>query len=143
MEAENIDTADRLSELFSAVYFHCHPKFEVEISHQAVRAMQYIAMTGPTTINALSEYLSVAHNTTSEIVRRLQSKELVLKQRRHNDERVVEVRLTEDGKRVVLQHTGLDIPRLTEALKEMSQEECNEIERAFTTLLQALGGSIK
>lgn len=136
------ETASRLSKLFSDIYFHCHPKFAVELSHQAVRVMQYIAVIGPTTIHTLSEHLGVAHNTTSEIVRRLQSKALVVKRRRHDDERVVEVTITEEGRKVVLQHTGLDIVRLTEALEGMSEKECNEMQRAFTTLLQAMGGSI-
>lgn len=137
---KNSDSAWILSELFSAIYFHCHPKFEVELSHQAVRVMQLIAVTGPASIHSVSSHLSVAHNTASEIVRRLQAKNLVVKHRRSDDERLVEVTLTEEGKKIVLQHTGLDIARLTEALGGMTQEEYNDIQRAFTKLLHAIGG---
>ena len=120
-------SARRLSALFSAIYFHCHPEFEVELSHSAVRVMQYVALKGPTTIQALSVHLGVAHNTASEIARRLQDKGLVVKRRRRDDERVVEVTLTEDGQSAVLQHTGLDISRLVGALESMSGRECTDI----------------
>lgn len=135
---DRTDSAHRLSQLFSAIYFYCHPNFEIELSHQAVRVMQFIAKSGASTIHALSDHLNVAHNTASEIVRRLQTKNLVVKQRRHDDERVVEVMLTEEGHRVLLQHTGLDIVHLTAALGKMSEADCDDIHNAFVKLLCAV-----
>lgn len=135
------DSVHRLSEMFSSIYFYCHPKFEIELSHQAVRLMQFIAMTGPATIHSLSGHLNVAHNTASEIVRRLQAKNLVVKQRKRDDERVVEVTLTEEGNKTLLQHTGLDIVLLAEALGEMSEGDRADVHNAFATLLQAVRGT--
>lgn len=137
---EHDESARSLSRLFSEIYFHCHPSFEIELSYQAVRVMQFLALCGPATVHAVSTYLGVAHNTASEIVQRLQSKDLVVKQRRRDDERVVEVSLTAHGEKTVWQHTGLDIDRLAEALGKLSEDERMEIQSALVHLLHAVAG---
>ncbi|WP_370541900.1 MarR family transcriptional regulator [Alicyclobacillus tolerans] len=60
----------------------------MELSHQAVRALQYVQMSGSTTIQQISSHLGCAQNTASEIVRRLRQKKLLEKHRRSDDERV-------------------------------------------------------
>lgn len=127
----------------SAIYFHCHRTFDMELSHQAVRALQYVQMSGSTTIQQISSHLGCAQNTASEIVRRPRQKKLLEKHRRSNDERVVEVQLTEAGRLVVLQHTGLDVDHLSVRLEQVSEEEHNRILQGLTSLLKAVRGEEK
>ncbi|WP_206922538.1 MarR family winged helix-turn-helix transcriptional regulator [Alicyclobacillus suci] len=132
--------AERISSAFSSVYYHCHPTFEVELSHQAVRALQFIQMMGPVTIQQIADHLGCASNTASEIVRRLAQKGLIEKMRSHVDERIVQVSLTAKGQQTVMQHTGLDVQRLAEALSGLSSAQCQQVEQGIMTLLRALRG---
>ena len=134
------ESATRLSLLFSAIYFHCHSQFDMDLSHQAVRLMQYLAVVGPSTVSTLAAHSHIAQNTASETIQRLQRKNLVEKHRRPDDERVVNVSLTETGHAAVLQHTGLDTMHLAEPLKQLSREERDNILNAFSKLLAIVGG---
>jgi len=135
--------AERISWLFSSIYFHCHPSFNIELSHQAVRALQYVHMTGPVTVQQVAAHLQCAQNTASEILQRLQHKGLVCKVRRIDDERVVEVHLTEAGYEAVRQHTGLDIERLACVLESLQSEQRERIEAGLTLLFNAVRGNKK
>lgn len=134
------ELAEQISVVFSNVYFHCHPTFDIELSHQAVRALQCVQMNGQSTIQQIADHLECAQNTASEIVRRLRQKGLAEKRRRSDDERVVEVCLTGAGLRAVLQHTGLDVEQLSAQLAQVSAEERDRIEQGLLLLLKAVGG---
>ncbi|MDQ0188532.1 winged helix-turn-helix transcriptional regulator [Alicyclobacillus cycloheptanicus] len=134
------ESAKKISRMFSEVYFYCHPAFDIELSHQAVRALQYIQMTGSTNVQNIAYHLACAQNTASEIVRRLRQKGLVEKRRKPDDERVVEVVLTIAGQRAVRQHTGLDVERLTTLLEQVSDAERDAIEHGISLLLKVVRG---
>lgn len=134
------ESAKRISSAFSVVYFQCHPSFDIELSHQAVRVLQYVQMNGSTTIQQISGHLGSAQNTVSEIVRRLRQKGLIEKRRRTDDERVVEVHLTDSGEKAVLQHTGLDVGRLSAKLQQVSEEDQDRIEQGLSLLVKVVGG---
>ncbi|MBH8603786.1 MULTISPECIES: MarR family winged helix-turn-helix transcriptional regulator [unclassified Thermoactinomyces] len=90
--------AKQISDLFSQIYYHCHSKlYAIPLTHQAVRALQYVALNQASTVQSVAEYLGCASNTASEILRRLSEKGLLIRQRNKEDERVVELRVTEKG----------------------------------------------
>ena len=132
--------AEELSHIFSAIYYHCHPQFQLELSDQAVRALQFVQMTGPVTVQQVADHLGCAHNTASEILRRLGQKGLIERIRNPKDERVVEAHLTSQGRAAVLEHTGLDIDKLTKCLDRMSDKEQAEVLHGFVSLLRTLEG---
>lgn len=138
MSTEQI--AEMISHSFARAYFYCHPTFEIELSHQAVRALQFAQICGPTTIQEIAQHLGCAQNTASEIVRRLRHKGLVEKRRHSDDERAVEVHLTDAGRRAVLQHTGLDVEYLSVKLEKVSEADRDRIEQGLSLLLKAVGG---
>lgn len=140
----DLDFSLKLSNLISSIYFHCHPKFQVELSHQAVRTLQLVQMEGPVSVQQIAEHLGCAQNTASEIVRRLREKGFVEKNRREGDERVVEVTLTEAGDKTVLEHTGLDVERLAKNLSQVAEVERERFEQILTRLLEIVSdkGSI-
>ena len=143
MLSHTLESAKKISLAFSSVYFHCHPAFDIELSHQAVRALQYVQMGGPATIQQIATHLGCAQNTASEIVRRLRQKGFIEKVRRSDDERIVEVHLTDAGHQAVLQHTGLDIEHLAAQLEEVSPEERQQIEQGLSLLLKVVGGDLE
>ncbi len=130
--------ARELSQLFSSIYYHCHPHFTVPLSHSSVRALHCIAMNPGTTVRAVAEHLGCAHNTASEILRRLEDKKLIFRKRRRDDERVVELNLTPSGRKVLEEHTGLDIAKLERLLTRIPKEEKDVIFQGFSLLLRRL-----
>lgn len=129
------ERAEAISQLFSEIYYRCHPEFTVSLTHQAVRALQFLGMNTQNTVSDVAQYLNCAHNTASEVLRRLSEKGLVLRQRSKADERIVEVQLTDEGKRVLAEHTGLDIVKLAACMKAMSEEEQQIVQQGLNLLL--------
>ncbi|WAH37598.1 MarR family winged helix-turn-helix transcriptional regulator [Alicyclobacillus dauci] len=134
----NHDTARAISDAFANIYYHCHPAFEMELSHQAVRALQFLQMNGAATVTSVAAYLGCAQNTASEMLRRLSDKGLVVRRRNEVDERVVNVHLTTTGLNTVNEHTGLDVDKLASRLGRVSLDERSEILNQMVRLQRLL-----
>jgi MarR family transcriptional regulator, organic hydroperoxide resistance regulator len=130
--------AAELAEDFTQLYYYCHLPYTEEIGHRALRALQYIAMNEQATVQDIATYLGVAHNTASELIRRLVERGVVRKQRSTADERVVHVVVTDDGRQVLRDQTGLDRDKLSQCLSEMPPQDVELIHQAFQTLRQRL-----
>lgn len=136
------DQAEDLSGLFAEVYYLCQPTYTVQLSHQAVRALHFVAMSAAegrsATVGDVASHVGLAHNTASELLKRLREKGLVLVRRGERDERVVEAELTEQGERALGEHVGLDVGRLGGVLAAMSEEERETVHSAFGLLAERL-----
>ena len=130
--------AAELAEDFIQLYYYCHLPYKEEIGHRALRALQYIAMNEQPTVQDVATHLGVAHNTSSELIRRLVERGLVCKQRSTADERVVHVVITDGGSQVLRDQTGLDRDKLSQCLSEMPPRDVERIRQAFQTLSQRL-----
>ena len=133
-----IQVAAELAENFSQLYYYCHLPYKEEIGHRALRALQYISMNELPTVQNVATYLGAAHNTTSELIRRLVQRGVVRKQRSTSDERVVHVVITDEGRQVLQEQTGLDRDKLSQCLSEMRPQDIEMIHQAFHTLRQGL-----
>jgi DNA-binding MarR family transcriptional regulator len=131
-----IQVAAELAEDFTRLYYYCHLPYKDEMGHRALRALQYIAMNQQPTVQDVARYLGVAHNTTSELIRRLVERDVVRKQRSTTDERVVHVVITDEGKQVLQDQTGLDRDKLSQCLSTMPPQDVEMIHQAFHTLRQ-------
>ncbi|MGE6756564.1 MarR family winged helix-turn-helix transcriptional regulator [Corallococcus interemptor] len=131
--------AAELSATYAAIYRHCHPVHTVALGHQSVRALQ-LAGEGGVTVQAIANHLGCAPNTASEVVRRLVEKGLVSKVRRPEDERVVEVRLTAGGSRVLEEQTGLDAGKLERRLARLPAARREAIREGLNLLLDCVEG---
>ncbi len=132
------EEAEALSRHFAAIYHYCHPVYTFSLSHQAVRALQFIHYQPEATISALAVHLGCAQNTASEIVQRLAEKGLILKERKDDDERTVVLSLTEQGTQVLYEQTGLDVERLAVCLEQLSPKEQELIFSGVTLLAESL-----
>jgi MarR family transcriptional regulator, organic hydroperoxide resistance regulator len=130
--------AAELAEDFTQLYYYCHRPYKEEIGHRALRALQYIAMNQQPTVQDVATYLGVAHNTTSELIRRLVERGVVRKQRSTADERVVHVVVTDDGRQVLREQTDLDRDKLSQCLSQMPPQVVERVRQAFRTLRQHL-----
>lgn len=141
MKKKHLDPIQNTSELaenFTQLYYYCHLPYKEEIGHRALRALQYIAMHEQPTVQDVAKSLGVAHNTTSELIRRLVERGVVRKQRSTADERVVHVVITDEGRQMLRDQTGLDREKLSKCLSEMPPQDVEMIQQAFYTLRQRL-----
>ncbi|MBC6974108.1 MarR family transcriptional regulator [Bacillus sp. Xin] len=119
---------------WETIYYHLRYEYEDNLSHQAIRILQIISRETETKIGKVASELGLSHNTASEHVKRLIQKGFVIKERNKQDERVVNLTLTTEGKEALAKHTLLDEEKLKVLESQFSTEEQQLIEKAFSLL---------
>ncbi|CAI8744014.1 MULTISPECIES: MarR family winged helix-turn-helix transcriptional regulator [Bacillus] len=123
-----------INQNWETIYYHLRYEYEDNLSHQAIRILQIISRETETTIGKVASELGLSHNTASEHVKRLIQKGFVIKERNKQDERVVNLTLTTEGKEALTKHTLLDEEKLKMLESQFSKEEQQLIEKAFSLL---------
>ncbi|ABS21726.1 MarR family winged helix-turn-helix transcriptional regulator [Bacillus cytotoxicus] len=123
-----------INQNWETIYYHLRCEYENNLSHQAIRILQITSREAETTISKIASELNLSHNTASEHVKRLIQKDLILKERNKKDERVVNLALTAKGKEALIKHTLLDEKKLKILESQLSKEEQQIIEQAFSIL---------
>ncbi|EOQ11509.1 MarR family transcriptional regulator [Bacillus cereus VDM021] len=123
-----------INQNWETIYYHLRYEYEDNLSHQAIRILQIISRETETTIGKVASELGLSHNTASEHVKRLIQKGFVIKERNKQDERVVNLALTTEGKKALARHTLLDEEKLKMLESHFSKEEQQLIERTFSLL---------
>ncbi|MGA2083224.1 MAG: MarR family winged helix-turn-helix transcriptional regulator [Holophaga sp.] len=110
--------AQEIVSTISRLYFLLKPTYSEDLTHQSVRVLQFIAMhPGNPRIDEVRQHLGIAPASTSELVKRLSAKDLVVRKRSLSDERIVELELTEKGRSILAQQTQMDVSKLAMCLK--------------------------
>ncbi|HEY0453576.1 MarR family transcriptional regulator [Actinophytocola sp.] len=102
---------------------------------------QYLVMLvlweqGQTTVKALSTTLNLDSGTLSPLLKRLEAAGLVTRRRRADDERSVEVRLTDDG--ATLRERATTVPRKIAGATGMEAAELETLRRDLTRLTETV-----
>lgn len=126
-----------LNTYFTDIYYYLHPKHEQTISHQSVRILQIIQKEQAVTVRYVSEALGISHNTASEHVKKLVNNGWIIKERYEADQRNVFLKLTEEGVKIVKLNTELDGQKLQAAMNKLSDEDRNQVLKAFRLLSEA------
>ncbi|WP_242271051.1 MarR family winged helix-turn-helix transcriptional regulator [Bacillus cereus group sp. BfR-BA-01425] len=116
------------------IYYHLRYEYEDNLSHQAIRILQIVSREKEITIGKVATELTLSHNTASEHVKRLIQKGFIMKERNKQDERVVNLILTKEGIEVLEKHTLLDKEKIKILESQLSKEEQQFIEKAFSLL---------
>ena len=110
------------------------------ISGRKISTLRYLAEAGPLTVGQLSDYLCINDSSTSTTIADLQKRGYVTRTRSPEDNRVVLVEITEQG-RELLTHTPLGgIPLLREALKTLPPDRLALVHEALETMNELLEG---
>ena len=124
-----------LNNYFTTIYYYLHPEQQnPSISHQSVRILQYIQKEKHVTIGDIAISFNISHNTASEHVKKLERNGWVVKERSSHDQRIVYIKLTEEGLHVVQINTELDVEKLSKVWGSLTETQQEEIERAFKLL---------
>ncbi|WP_144610839.1 MarR family winged helix-turn-helix transcriptional regulator [Bacillus cereus] len=123
-----------INQHWESIYYHLRYEYEDNLSHQAIRILQLVSREKDITIGKVATELNLSHNTASEHVKRLIQKGFIMKERNKQDERVVNLTLTIEGIEVLEKHTLLDKEKIKILESQLSKEEQQLIEKAFSLL---------
>lgn len=125
---------NNINQHWESIYYHLRYEYEDNLSHQAIRILQIVSREKDITIGKVATGLSLSHNTASEHIKRLIQKGFIVKERNKKDERVVNLTLTIEGIEVLEKHTLLDKEKIKILESQLSKEEQQLIEKAFSLL---------
>jgi DNA-binding MarR family transcriptional regulator len=97
-----------------------------------------LGINEPLTPTALSRFQNVSKNTISSLIRGLEDQGLVTREIDREDKRVFRVKITEEGKKLVIAET----PRMAQYLNLMTSDLSKEEITQLIGLLQKLRGSM-
>ena len=89
-------------------------------------------------LNEITAYLGSAPSTASELIKRLQNKGLVVRNRAKRDERTIEIELTEAGRVALAEHTTLDPRKLRDGLKALDDFEQDALVKSIREITEAI-----
>ncbi|HFK1736778.1 TPA: MarR family winged helix-turn-helix transcriptional regulator [Bacillus cereus] len=125
---------NNINQHWESIYYHLRYEYEDNLSHQAIRILQIVSREKGITIGKVATELNLSHNTASEHIKRLIQKGFIIKERNKKDERVVNLTLTIEGIEVLEKHTLLDKEKIKILELQLSKEEQQLIEKAFSLL---------
>lgn len=101
-------------------------------------ALQWLLEEGDLTIGELSNRISHAFSTTTDLVDRMEKNELVERVRDTNDRRVVRIHLLEKGKHIIEEVIDKRQAYLGEVLTKFSEEEKEQLNHLLDFLYKEM-----
>ena len=108
------------------------------ISGRKVSTLRYLAEAGPFTVGQLGDYLCINDSSTSTTIADLKKRGYVTRTRSPDDNRVVMVAITDQGRELLAQTPLGGIPLLREALKTLPQDRLSSVHEALQTMNELL-----
>ncbi|MEN2436194.1 MarR family transcriptional regulator [Weeksellaceae bacterium A-14] len=141
MEAENLKISSQacfplyvLSREITGIY---RPYLDaLDLTYPQYLVLMVLWEQQPQTVNAIGEILHLDSGTLTPLLKRLEAKKLISRQRKSCDERVVEITLTETG--TELQGEARKIPEKVIQTLDISQDEINQLKAITRKILQRI-----
>lgn len=109
---------------------------ELDLTHPQYLVMLALWGSRPLSLRQLSEQLRLEPATLSPLVKRLEAAGLVERTRRADDERTLDITLTERG--VALREQALAVPTTMADRLGLDREELEQLHRLMTRLISAV-----
>lgn len=109
------------------------------LSHPQYLVMLALWGSRPLSLRQLSEQLRLEPATLSPLVKRLEAAGLVLRARRADDERTLDITLTDRG--IALREQALAVPTTMADRLGLDREELEQLHRLMTRLITAVDGA--
>jgi len=109
---------------------------ELDITYPQYLVMMVLWEHQRLTVNQIGEKLSLDSGTLTPLLKRLEAKSYIMRQRKIEDERVVEISLTDEGER--LQDQACLIPSKMNEKLNLSETDVKELKGAINILLEKL-----
>lgn len=101
-------------------------------------ALQWLLEEGDMTIGELSNKMYLACSTTTDLVDRMEKKELVIRVKDSKDRRVVRIHLLSEGERIIEDVIKKRQQYLQDLLKNFTEEEIDILEKSLSKLHQEM-----
>lgn len=109
---------------------------ELEITYSQYLVMMVLWEYERLTVNQIGEKLYLDSGTLTPLLKRLEAKSLIIRHRKKEDERVVEVFLTEEGNQ--LQSKACIIPARMQEKLNLSEDDLLEMKETVTKLMKII-----
>ncbi|BBX04333.1 MarR family transcriptional regulator [Mycolicibacterium moriokaense] len=113
---------------------------ELNLTYPQYLVLLVLWEEGPVTVSRLGERLQLDSGTLSPLLKRLEANGFVRRERSHADERIVEVTLTPEGRR--LERKAQCIPEELFAATGLTEQEATDLRDAIRNLTDALNASL-
>jgi DNA-binding MarR family transcriptional regulator len=108
------------------------------ISGRKISTLRYLAEAGPLTVGQLGDYLCINDSSTSTTITDLKKRGYVTRTRSPEDNRVVMVEITDQGRELVARTPLGGIPLLRETLKTLPSDRLSLVHEALETMNELL-----
>ena len=109
---------------------------ELDITYPQYLVMMVLWEHQRLTVNQIGEKLFLDSGTITPLLKRLEAKSYIVRQRKIEDERVVEISLTDEGER--LQDKACLIPKKMNDRLDLSETDVQELKQAISKLLDKI-----
>ena len=109
---------------------------ELDITYPQYLVMMALWEHQRLTVNQIGEKLFLDSGTITPLLKRLEAKSYIVRQRKIEDERVVEISLTDEGER--LQDKACLIPEKMNDRLDLSETDVQELKQAVSKLLDKI-----
>lgn len=116
-----------------------HPVKRAEMTPEQYWLLRVLSRSGPLSIGELANELGIAMSSATSACKRLEKAGLLTRERRVEDERIVQVTLTEQGRAQIDLWRQRKREALTQLLKVLDEREQQEFQRMLERVLEAAG----
>ncbi len=131
--------AEELLTLWRILRGLSHPVKRAEMTPEQYWLLRVLSRTGPLSIGELANELGIAMSSATSACKRLEKAGLLTRERRVEDERIVQVALTEQGRAQIDLWRQRKREALTQLLKVLNEREQQEFQRMLERVLEAAG----
>jgi DNA-binding MarR family transcriptional regulator len=107
-----------------------------ELTFGQMRLLFLLGKHGPSPMSRIAEWLGVGLPTASGIVERVERHGLVARQHRLDDRRVVECHLTDAGRRLIEEISGMRLEMMRRFLGVLKEDELADMARLIAIVLE-------
>jgi len=109
---------------------------EQELTFGQMRLLFLLSKHGPSPMSRIAEWLGVGLPTASGAVERVERHGLVARQHRMDDRRVVECQLTDAGRHLIDEISGMRLEMMRQFLGVLGTDELADMARLLTIVLE-------
>ena len=109
-----------------------------ELTFSQMRLLFLLSKNGPAPMSRIAEWLGVGLPTASGAVERVERHGLVSRHHRMDARRVVDCQLTDAGRRLIDEISGMRLEMMRQVLGVLSEEELAQMTRLVTAMVQRM-----
>ena len=110
-----------------------------ELTFSQMRLLFLLHKKGPAPMSRIAEWLGVSLPTASGTVERVERHGLVTREHRLDDRRVVDCRLTDAGRSLIDEISGMRLEMMRRVLGVLSEDELAQMARLVTLIVERSG----